>query len=120
VEIKGRLLFRTIGWILRIEAWATVILGIVGSAILAWLVSTGLSLGPQGGLLSGGMGAFLIFLLGAGIVFWFALPLLIIAELVFILARIEGNSREVVELLRQHQAKTPLAEDPTVATVEGS
>jgi hypothetical protein len=101
--LKDGYMLQTIGWILRIEAWATAILGIAGSVVLAWLVGTGLSFGAGGGFLSGGVGALVIFLIGSSLSLWFALPMLILAELVFMLMRIERKTLEMAELIRQKQ-----------------
>lgn len=99
--LKGGHLLQAIGWILRIEAWATVIIGVAGSLVLAWLVGTGLSFGAGGGFLSGGAGAIIVFLIGSSLSLWFALPLLILAEMVFMLTRIEDKTLELAELIRQ-------------------
>lgn len=93
-------MLRLVAWILRIEGWAILILGIVFSVAFAAMIPGALGGGP-GGILSGPLGTVLTFLLAAGAVLWFALPILAGAELFFLLLQIEKNTRDAADVLQR-------------------
>ncbi len=89
-----------VAWILRIEGWALLVLGLIFSVVFAAMMPSALGGGP-GGILSGPLGAILTFLLAAGAVLWFAIPILAGAEIIFVLLRIEKNTRDTADVLRR-------------------
>lgn len=89
-----------VAWILRIEGWTILILGLVFSVAFAVMVPSALGGGP-GGILGGPLGTVLTFLLAAGAVLWFAVPILAGAEIIFVLLQIEKNTRDTADVLRR-------------------
>ena len=76
------------------------VLGLIASVAFAIMVPDALGGGP-GGILSGPSGFLLTFLLAAGATLWFALPLIVGAETIFLLLQIEKNTRGISDVLRK-------------------
>jgi len=100
--MRYRALF-AIAWITRIIALLLIIALVLGSCIVAVIAAAGSGLAAETGVdaFSGAMGGLLIFVLGILYAVLVGLPLLALAELIFLFLDIERNTRETVELLRR-------------------
>lgn len=89
-----------LGWILRIEGWLMLVLGLIFAIAFTFVVPGALGGGP-GGILGGPLGAIVVFLMAVGAALWFALPVLVGAELIFLLARIDKNTRDMADAIQR-------------------